>query len=93
MWKEKENGRKREKWTEINGKRYRNVLRHGQRQKYCIFILYFFCRAHIAVGYRIQGGSPGPLRLKYAVDNIHIIEDKLHSAAAKRNPKKSPDGG
>ena len=23
----------REKWTEINGKRYRNALRHGQRQK------------------------------------------------------------
>ena len=26
-----------------------------------------FCRTHIAVGHRIQGGSPGPLRLKYAV--------------------------
>ena len=36
MYKEKENRRKREKkkWTEINGKRYRNALRHGQRQKY-----------------------------------------------------------
>ena len=45
----------------------------------------------IAVGHRIQGGSPGPLRLKYTVDNINIIEDKLHSATAERNPKKSPD--
>ena len=26
-----------------------------------------FCRTHIAVGHRIQGGSPDPLRLKYAV--------------------------
>ena len=26
-----------------------------------------FCRTHIAGGHRIQGGSPGPLRLKYAV--------------------------
>ena len=25
------------------------------------------CRTHIAVGHRIQSGSPGPLRLKYAV--------------------------
>ena len=34
MYKEKGKGREREKWTEINGKRYRNALRHGQRQKY-----------------------------------------------------------
>ena len=26
-----------------------------------------FCRTHIAVGYRIQEGSPGRLRLRYAV--------------------------
>ena len=25
-----------------------------------------FCRTHIAVGHRIQGGSPGPLRLPSA---------------------------
>ena len=89
--------REREKWTEINGKRYRNTLRHGQRQKYCIYIddiiVSISCRTHIAVGHRIQGGNPGPIRLKYAVDDVHMIEDKLHSAAAKRNPKKSPDGG
>ena len=35
MCKEKKmEEREREKWTEINGKRYRNALRHGQRQKY-----------------------------------------------------------
>ena len=28
-----------------------------------------FCRTHIAVGHRIQGGRPGPLWLKYAVDD------------------------
>ncbi len=27
-----------------------------------------FCRTHIAVGHRIQGESPGPLQLKYAVE-------------------------
>ena len=32
--KKKMEEREREKWTEINGKRYRNALRHGQRQKY-----------------------------------------------------------
>ena len=32
--KKKIEEREREKWTEINGKRYRNALRHGQRQKY-----------------------------------------------------------
>ena len=38
-----------------------------------------FCRTHIAVGHRIQWGSPGPLRLKYAVGNndafslIHVV--------------------
>ena len=32
--KKKIEKREREKWTEINGKRYRNALRHGQRQKY-----------------------------------------------------------
>ena len=32
--RERKKGRKREKWTEINGKRYRNALRHRQRQKY-----------------------------------------------------------
>lgn len=26
--------REREKWTEINGKRYRNAIRYGQKQKY-----------------------------------------------------------
>ena len=26
------------------------------------------CRTHIAVGHRVHGGSPGPLRLKYAID-------------------------
>ena len=26
-----------------------------------------FCQTHNAVGHRIQGGRPGPLRLKYAV--------------------------
>ena len=26
--------RESNKWTERNGKRYRNALRHGQRQKY-----------------------------------------------------------
>ena len=30
----------------------------------------FFSRTHIAVGHRIQGGSSGPLRLKYAVDGL-----------------------
>ena len=27
-----------------------------------------FCRTHIAVGHRIQGGRPGPLRLRSAAD-------------------------
>ena len=35
-----------------------------------------FCRTHIqydiAVGYRIQGGSPGRLRLRYAVVRLHV---------------------
>ena len=29
-----------------------------------------FCRTHITVGHRIQGGSPGPLRLRYAVVGV-----------------------
>ena len=29
-----------------------------------------FCRMYITVGHRIQGESPGPLRLKYAVGDI-----------------------
>ena len=32
--KKKMEEREREKWTEINGKRCRNALRHEQRQKY-----------------------------------------------------------
>ena len=28
--------------------------------------MYIFCRTHIAVGHRIQGGRPGPLRLPSA---------------------------
>ena len=37
-----------------------------------------FCRTHIAVGHRIQGGSPGPLRLKYAVvGNLFVKFDKI----------------
>ena len=32
--KKKMEERERKKWTEINGKRYRNALRHGQKQKY-----------------------------------------------------------
>ena len=32
--KKKMEEREREKWTEMNEKRYRNALRHGQRQKY-----------------------------------------------------------
>ena len=31
----------------------------------------FFCRTHIAVGHKVQGESPGPLRLKYAVAGKH----------------------
>ena len=31
MCQEKVNGGKREKWTEINRKRYRNALRNGQK--------------------------------------------------------------
>ena len=35
--------------------------------------VFIFCRTHIAVGHRIQGGSPGPLRLKYAVACGYIV--------------------
>ena len=31
-----------------------------------------FCGTYIAVGYRIQGGSPGRLRLRYAVVRLHV---------------------
>ncbi len=30
-----------------------------------------FCRTHTAVGHKIQGGSPGRLRVRYAVGYIH----------------------
>ena len=29
-----------------------------------------FCRTHIAIGYRIQGGRPGRPRLRYAVEHL-----------------------
>ena len=40
--------------------RDRNIVLLGKK-------VYIFCRIHIAVGHRIQRGSPGPLRLRYAV--------------------------
>ena len=36
--------------------------------------LYIFCRAHIAVGHRIQRGRPGPLRLPSAAGCFVIGE-------------------
>ena len=39
-----------------------------------------FCQTHIAVGHRIQGGSPGPLRLKYAVVHHHRFSYVMNCA-------------
>ena len=37
-----------------------------------------FCQTHIAVGHRIQGGRPGHLRLKYAVEyNVDKIKSEI----------------
>ena len=36
-----------------------------------------FCRTHIAVGHRIQGGSPGPLQLKYALTHAILVFIRL----------------
>ncbi len=46
----------------MNGKRYRNTPRHGERQNIDVVgeKMSIFCRTHIAVGHRIQGGSPDP---------------------------------
>ena len=32
-----------------------------------------FCRTHIAVGHRIQGGRPGPLRLRSAASFVTLL--------------------
>ena len=41
-----------------------------------------FCRTHIAVGHRIQGGRPGPLRLPSAADD-KIITSSFFTAKSK----------
>ena len=42
-----------------------------------------FCRTHIAVGHRIQRGSPGPLLLKYTVEYAAMCSSVQQQCGAK----------
>ena len=46
-----------------------------------------FCRTHIAVGHRIQGGRPGPLRLPSAADLAHHQGQTAFAPLLKSNLK------